>query len=124
MRSYLTEAFTENRPWDRMFREMLLGIEGDTEQKRGPLQFVKSRVNDIDRLTTDVSSLFFGVNVSCAKCHDHPLVLDWKQDHYYGMKSFFERTYQAGEFVGEMGVDLRDELLLGLTTKTREPCAH
>jgi hypothetical protein len=26
--------------------------------------------------------------------------------------------------MGEMGVDLRDELLLGLTTKTREPFAH
>jgi hypothetical protein len=101
LRQYLSEAFTENKSWDRMFRELLLGIEGDAEQKRGPLQFVKSRANDIDRLTTDVSSLFFGVNVSCAKCHDHPLVLDWKQDHYYGMKSFFERTYLAGEFVGE-----------------------
>lgn len=101
LRQYLSEAFTENRSWDRMFRELLLGVEGDAEQKRGPLQFVKSRANDIDRLTSDVSSLFFGVNVSCAKCHDHPLVLDWKQDHYYGMKSFFERTYLAGEFVGE-----------------------
>jgi hypothetical protein len=101
LRNYLTEAFTENRSWDRMFREMLLGIEGDAEQKRGPLQFVKQRANDIDRLTTDVSSLFFGVNVSCAKCHDHPLVTDWKQDHYYGMRSFFERTFVVGEFVGE-----------------------
>jgi hypothetical protein len=101
LRDYLSEAFTENRSWDRIFRELLLGIDGDADQKRGPLQFVKSRANDIDRLTTDVSSLFFGVNVSCARCHDHPLVLDWKQDHYYGMKSFFERTYLAGEFVGE-----------------------
>jgi hypothetical protein len=101
LRQYLSEAFAENRSWDKIFRELLLGIEGDAEQKRGPLQFVRSRANDIDQLTTDVSSLFFGVNVSCAKCHDHPLVLDWKQDHYYGMKSFFERTYVVGDFVGE-----------------------
>jgi hypothetical protein len=101
VRQYLTEAFTESRSWDRIFRELLLGVEGDAEQKKGSLQFVKSRANDIDRLTTDVSSLFFGVNVSCAKCHDHPLVPDWKQDHYYGMKSFFERTFLAGDFVAE-----------------------
>lgn len=101
VRNYLAEAFAENRSWDRIFRELLLGVEGDAEQKRGSLQFVKARANDIDRLATDVSSLFFGVNVSCAKCHDHPLVLDWKQDHYYGMKSFFERTFVVGDFVGE-----------------------
>lgn len=101
LRQYLSEAFTENKSWEKIFRELLLGIDGDAEQKRGPLQFVRSRANDIDRLTTDVSSLFFGVNVSCAKCHDHPLVPDWKQDHYYGMKSFFERTYVVGDFVGE-----------------------
>src|SRR5262249_49880780 len=50
---------------------------------------------------TDVSVLFFGVNVSCAQCHDHPVVQDWKQDHFFGMKSFFARSYQAGPFIGE-----------------------
>ncbi len=41
--------------------------------------------------------------MSCAKCHDHPLVDDWKQDHYYGMKSFLDRTFVVGNFVGEHG---------------------
>src|SRR5438128_2478141 len=36
-------------------------------------------------MTTDTARVFFGVNVSCAKCHDHPLVADWKQDQHYGM---------------------------------------
>ena len=44
---------------------------------------------------------FFGVNVSCAQCHDHPLVADWKQDHFYGMKAFFSRTYEVGTFLAE-----------------------
>ena len=47
-------------------------------------------------MTTDASRVFFGVNVSCAQCHDHPLVQDWKQDHYYGMASFFNRTSGKG----------------------------
>jgi hypothetical protein len=58
-------------------------------------------VRDLDRVTNDVSIAFFGVNVSCAQCHDHPLVADWKQDHFYGMKSFFARTYLAGEQLAE-----------------------
>ncbi|HZL91601.1 MAG TPA: DUF1549 domain-containing protein [Pirellulaceae bacterium] len=100
LRDYLTKAFGENRSWDRMFRDMIVG-ESDDPQQKGAIAFVRARAKDQDRLATDTSVLFFGVNVSCAKCHDHPLVDDWKQEHYYGMKSFFSRTFDVGEFVGE-----------------------
>src|SRR5262245_3459988 len=100
LREYLQTAFADNRPWDRVFRELLLPDAADPKQK-GAAEFLRSRVKDLDRLTTDVSSLFFGVNISCAQCHDHPLVADWKQDHFYGMKSFFARSFEAGQFVGE-----------------------
>lgn len=91
-RKYLLWASQQNRKWDRMFRDMVVGDEKDENQKAA-MTFLKSRVKSIDDLTIDTSSLFFGVNVSCAKCHDHPLVEDWKQDHFYGMSSFFSRTY-------------------------------
>ena len=91
-RKYLLWATEQNRPWDTMYRDMLVGDEEDEYQKAA-MQFVRTRAKSIDDLTNDTSSLFFGVNVSCAKCHDHPLVEDWKQDHFYGMQSFFSRTY-------------------------------
>jgi hypothetical protein len=100
LREYLLKALRENRPWDQMFREIVVANEADPNAK-GASDFVKSRVVDLDRLTTDVSALFFGVNVSCAQCHDHPLVSDWKQDHFYGMKAFFIRTFDNGGFLGE-----------------------
>ena len=70
-------------------------------EAEGAGEFLRQRVNDLDRLTSEVSSIFFGVNVSCAQCHDHPLVRDWKQDHFFGMKSFFGRTFENGGFLGE-----------------------
>jgi hypothetical protein len=100
IRDYLAKAFREDRTWDQMFRDMLVG-EPDDAKQQGAIRFVASRVKDPDKLTNDTSVLFFGVNVSCAKCHDHPLVSDWTQDHYYGMFSFFSRTFDVGEFVGE-----------------------
>jgi PAS domain-containing protein len=45
--------------------------------------------------------LFFGVNVSCAQCHDHPHVADWSQEVYYGMKSFLDRTFDNGGHLAE-----------------------
>ena len=91
-REYLLKAVRQNRHWDQMFREMMTGNEEDPEIKPA-LTFLRQRARDLDQLTNDTSSLFFGVNVSCAKCHDHPLVDDWKQDHYFGMSSFFNRIY-------------------------------
>ena len=91
-RKYLLWASEQNRPWNEMFRDMLAGDENDEYQKAA-LQFVKHRARSLDDLTNDTAVLFFGVNVSCAKCHDHPLVEDWKQDHYFGMQSFFSRTF-------------------------------
>jgi hypothetical protein len=100
LREYLTRAIKENRSWDLIFRDLVIADEKEPVQK-GASQFLKGRIRDLDRLTTDVSVLFFGVNISCAQCHDHPLVSDWKQDHYYGLKSFFSRTFEAGPFLGE-----------------------
>jgi hypothetical protein len=99
IRDYLLRAFQENRPWDRIFRELLLPDEKDPLGKKAA-EFLKQRARDIDKMTTQVSSIFFGVNISCAQCHDHPRVNDWKMDHYYGMKSFFARTFnQKGTLV-------------------------
>jgi hypothetical protein len=100
LRSYLQTAFAENRGWDQIFRELILADETDARRK-GSAEFLRARVKELDRLTTDVSVLFFGVNISCAQCHDHPLVEDWKQDHYYGMKSFFARLSEKGTSLAE-----------------------
>lgn len=100
VREYLQRAFAEGKPWDRIFRELITADESDPGRK-GSTEFIRSRIADLDKVTTDVSVAFFGVNVSCAKCHDHPLVHDWKQDHFYGLKSFFSRTFDNGGQLAE-----------------------
>ena len=113
IKNYLQDSLESGKSWKQIFEEVILAEEKviaddlpDEEKKKlqtlnESTQFLKRRVKDIDLLANDVSVLFFGVNVSCAKCHDHPLVDDWKQDHFYGMKSFFNRTFDNGNFLGE-----------------------
>lgn len=91
-REYVLWAVRQKRPWDQMFRDMLTARQSDGAEK-GAKQFVSTRVQSLDDLTNDTAILFFGVNVSCAKCHDHPLVGAWKQDHFFGMQAFFNRTF-------------------------------
>jgi hypothetical protein len=105
VRDYLTQALTENRSWSRIFQELVLPDESDGRQK-GAGEFLRTRVMDLDRVTNDVSVTFFGVNISCAQCHDHPKVPDWKQDHFFGMKAFFGRTFDNGGFLAERDTGL------------------
>ena len=91
-RQYLLTAVRENRSWDQLFREMMIGRDDDPAQKTA-LVFLTKRAKSVDDMTNDTSRIFFGVSIDCAKCHDHPLVPDWEQDHYFGLSSFFSRTY-------------------------------
>jgi hypothetical protein len=93
-REYLLWAVQSRRPWDQIFRDLMLARPADGPEK-GAAQFVRSRVRDLDELTNDTAILLFGVNVSCAKCHDHPLVDQWQQQHFYGMQAFFSRTFMT-----------------------------
>jgi len=100
VRDYLGKALAAGKSWEQIYRDLMLPDEKDPAT-RGTSEFLRGRIMDADRLTGEVSSLFFGVNVSCAQCHDHPLVQDWKQDHFYGMKSFLSRTFDASGVLGE-----------------------
>src|SRR5262249_41820418 len=90
----------ERRSWDTIFRSLLVG-PWKTDADKGAKGFLLKRAKNLDALTSDASRAFFGVDITCARCHDHPLVTDWKQDHYYGLASFFHRT-QAATKTGEI----------------------
>ncbi|MGF1580071.1 MAG: DUF1549 domain-containing protein [Gemmataceae bacterium] len=100
LRDYLRDGLAQDRSWDTMFKELIVPNQADKQQARAS-EFLKSRIRDLDKTTVDVSTVFFGVNISCAQCHEHPHVLEWTQDHFYGMKSFFARTFDNGGFLAE-----------------------
>ena len=43
-------------------------------------------------MTRDLGRMFLGRNMQCAQCHDSPIVDDYKQEHYYGLMAFFDRS--------------------------------
>lgn len=47
----------------------------------------------------EISQLFLGVRVQCARCHNHPAER-WTQDDFYGLAAFFPRVrFKDGPFV-------------------------
>ena len=97
---YLRRSVRENKSWDVVFRELMLG-PWDSDNLKAANRFLDKRAKTSDVLAVDTTRVFFGVDISCAKCHDHPLVDDWSQDHFYGMASFFNRTTGGNGKIGE-----------------------
>ena len=97
---YLQAALQQNKPWDVMAREMI-APDLQREEQRGAAYFLATRLRGgdnaakLDSLTSGVATLFFGVQLQCAKCHDHPFVEQWRQEYYYGLAAFLGRTQEA-----------------------------
>lgn len=89
---YLTETFASNKPFDQFIREMLEadGVETET---RARAKFFLDRDFEPNTVTRDISRLFLGRNIQCAQCHDHPQVNDYKQEHYFGIYAFLNRSF-------------------------------
>jgi hypothetical protein len=84
---WLRSRFEQNVPYDAWARE-LLRAEGDSAVN-GALYFVQYRGAPEDAIEA-VSQTFLGVQLHCARCHDHPFE-PWTQLDFYGMAAFLAR---------------------------------
>ncbi|MAG94829.1 MAG: hypothetical protein CMJ48_13960 [Planctomycetaceae bacterium] len=89
---YLRTSIQQNKPYNQLVSEILTA-DGSDPKTRAAAKFILDRDVDANRLTKDVGRVFFGVDLECAQCHDHPNVEDYFQADYYGVFSFLSRTY-------------------------------
>jgi hypothetical protein len=90
--AYLREAVAANRPYDAFVRDMLSN-DGADAKTRPAAKFLLDRNLDPTTVTRDLSRVFLGRDLQCAQCHDHPLIDDYKQEHYYGIQAFLNRSF-------------------------------
>ncbi len=91
---YLKTAFQQNRPWNKVAEEVLLA-RGDSKQ-RGHIWFLYEQSNKHQEIAESISRGFFGVDIACAQCHDHPVSPEIKQAHYWGLVGFYRRGRNEG----------------------------
>jgi len=85
--AWLRARFEKNTPYDEWVRE-LLKAEGNSDEN-GAMYFAQWRSAPEDAIEA-VSQTFLGVQLQCARCHDHPFE-EWKQRDFYGMAAFLAR---------------------------------
>ncbi len=87
---YLRKSFAENKPYNQLARE-ILAADGVDPAQRPAARFYLDRLGEPDLLTRDVARIFFGRDLQCAHCHNHPQIDDYVQAEYYGLHAFFSR---------------------------------
>ncbi|NDA68893.1 MAG: DUF1549 domain-containing protein, partial [Verrucomicrobia bacterium] len=89
---FLFAGCLTNKPWHQLVRE-ILSADGADETTRPAARFLLDREGEPSALVRDTGRVFFGMDLSCAQCHDHPNVPDYVQRDYHGLFAFFNRTY-------------------------------
>ncbi|MFN0165933.1 MAG: DUF1549 and DUF1553 domain-containing protein [Bryobacteraceae bacterium] len=107
-RDYVVRSFNAGKPYDRFVREQIAGDElypGDPEaliatgfNRLGPIHIVSGNVEEemtrqevLTEMTYGVGSVFLGLTVGCARCHNHkfdPIL----QSDYYQLQAIFAGT--------------------------------
>jgi hypothetical protein len=109
-RDWVVEAFNQDMPYDRFVLKQLAGADEHSRTRNNyqpdvqghvPLGFLRLapwdrsnlvadevRQNYLSEITTTTASVFLGLSVGCARCHDHkydPI----PQKDFYRMQAFF-----------------------------------
>jgi hypothetical protein len=89
--TFLEDGFRTNRPWNEMVRDMLVARETEGP-RRGACWFLAEKNDSHQAMAEAVAPMVFGVKINCAQCHNHPLVWEIEQRHYWGLVAAFNRS--------------------------------
>ncbi len=102
-RDYVIRAFNEDEPYDRFVREQIAGDElwpGEPDaiiatafNLLGPDMVdsadpVQRRFNTLNDATDTTASVFLGLTLGCARCHDHKFE-PFSQRDYFALQAFY-----------------------------------
>jgi hypothetical protein len=92
-RKFLRMSFAANEPWNELVAAML-SAEGRVDEN-GAANFLVAHLNNQAVPATAVTArLFFGQQLQCVQCHNHPFN-DLKQSAFWELNSLFQQTEVA-----------------------------
>lgn len=104
-RNWLAQGFNENRGWDRIVTD-LVTAQGEADKNPATF-FVLANMTmgqpDAGQLTASATRLFLGIDLACARCHDHLQDNAWKHQDFWRLAAFFGHVRDDGK-VGDAGM--------------------
>ncbi|QDT42998.1 hypothetical protein Pan241w_30930 [Gimesia alba] len=85
---WIRESFRQNKSYDQFVREILTA-SGDVTQHPPAVWY--REVSKMEDQVENMSQVFLGVRITCARCHHHPFE-KWSQQDYYQLAAFFSQV--------------------------------
>ncbi len=109
-RDWVIDSFNADKPYDQFVREQLAGDElgsadrsllvaagfqrlGPVRRNAGNQEVAGSRNEVLTEMTNAVGSVFLGLTIGCARCHDHKFDPLLEKD-YYRLEAFLAATHE------------------------------
>ena len=98
--NYLRKSVREDKPYNEFATELLTASGNLYFQPLANFYYI-TEFAEPENYATNMSQVFLGVKLECARCHNHPWE-KWTQDDFWGFAAFFARvgvkdTYQNDE---------------------------
>ncbi|HJZ12945.1 MAG TPA: DUF1553 domain-containing protein, partial [Acidobacteriota bacterium] len=105
---WLAEQFHKNTGWDKIASSLIVA-EGNLAEDPALNWYVKQKL-DAANLADDTARLFLGIQLGCARCHNHPHD-QWKLEDFYGLAAFYSglQRDKLGFIERRKARDLRDD---------------
>jgi ferric-dicitrate binding protein FerR (iron transport regulator) len=94
---WLAAQLNANRDWNAIVADLLMaeGPLASSPQSAFLLANAENFQPQPNQVAGAVAQLFWGVQLRCAECHNHPFA-HWKQDDFWGTAAFFGRLRFTG----------------------------
>ncbi len=122
MYTWLRKAMLEDKPFDQFATE-LITASGNLYFNPTSNFYYITEFSEPENIATNISQVFLGVRIECARCHNHPWE-KWTQEDFWGFAAFFGRmgvkdTYENDE--SEITLKPAGEVISPKTKKRVEP---
>jgi hypothetical protein len=116
--NWIRSAIRDDKPYDQFVTELLTASGNLFFNPTANFYYV-TEFAEPENYATNISQVFLGVRLECARCHNHPWER-WTQDDFWGFAAFFARmgvkdTYQNDE--SQIHLKLQGQVLHPRTKK-------
>ena len=84
---WLRDQISADRPLHHWMADLIVA-DGYPADQRPAARFLLDRGADPHLITRDIGRIYFGRDLQCAQCHDHPSIDSYLQSDYHGLLGF------------------------------------
>lgn len=103
--AWLRGQLSSGRPLNQLMADLLVA-DGSPGESRAVARFLLDRTGDPHLITKDVARIYFGRDIQCSQCHNHPTIDSYLQTDYHGLYGFVAGVHMVEVADGDKKVQV------------------